>query len=244
MKIWAISDLHLGFSTGKWMDQFGEHWVGHHEKIERAWKERIEPGDLVLLPGDFSWAMKAVDVAVEFEWLDSLPGRKVLIKGNHDYWWPGSHKKLGEMLPEGIYAIKKRAVVVDGVPIIGVRGGDFLPWVAPGEEPAPGTFEKTFSTLQKERRELLQSIDYLAGIYEGDQRPIALFHYPPYRIGSSESVFTRILESRGCSHCLFGHLHTSTEWEKVFKGDSGGVSYRLVSCDYLDFKPVLIDERA
>ena len=78
--------------------------------------------------------MKAVDVAVELEWLNSLPGRKVLIKGNHDYWWPGSHKKLGEMLPEGIYAIKKRAVVVDGVPIIGVRGGDFLPWVAPGEE--------------------------------------------------------------------------------------------------------------
>ncbi len=243
MKIWAISDLHLGFSTGKWMDQFGEHWVGHHEKIEASWRERIGPDDLALLPGDFSWAMKAVDVAVEFEWLNSLPGRKVLIKGNHDYWWPGSHKKLGEMLPEGIYAIKKRAVVVDGVPIIGVRGGDFLPWVAPGEELVPEALEKTFSTLRKERRELLQSIDYLAGIYEGDQRPIALFHYPPYRIGSSESVFTRILESRGCSHCLFGHLHTSAEWEKVFKGDSGGVSYRLVSCDYLDFKPVLIDER-
>ena len=243
MKIWAISDLHLGFSTGKWMDQFGAHWVGHHEKIEAFWKERIGPDDLVLLSGDFSWAMKAVDVAVEFEWLNSLPGRKVLIKGNHDYWWPGSHKKLDEMLPGGIYAIKKRAVVVDGVPIIGVRGGDFLPWVALGEELAPGALERTFSTLQKERRELLQSIDYLAGIYEGSQRPIALFHYPPYRIGSSESVFTRILESRGCSHCLFGHLHTDAEWEKVFKGDSGGVSYRLVSCDYLDFKPVLIDER-
>ena len=95
MKIWAISDLHLGFSTGKWMDQFGEHWVWHHEKIEASWRERIGPDDLALLPGDFSWAMKAVDVAVEFEWLNSLPGRKVLIKGYHDYWWPGSHKKLG-----------------------------------------------------------------------------------------------------------------------------------------------------
>ena len=243
MKIWAISDLHLGFSTGKWMDQFGEHWVGHHRKVEAAWKERIDVEDLVLVPGDFSWAMKAVDVAVELEWLEQLPGKKILIKGNHDYWWPGSHKKLGELLPEGIYAIKKRAVVVDGVPIIGVRGGDFLPWVPPGEELAPEKLEKTFATLQKERRELLQSIEHLEEIYEGGERPIALFHYPPYRIGSSESVFTRILESRGCSHCLFGHLHTSPEWEKVFQGESGGVNYSLVSCDYLDFKPVLIDER-
>ena len=71
------------------MDQFGEHWKGHHEKVETAWRERIEPDDLVLLPGDFSWAMKAADVAVELDWLSVLPGKKVLTKGNHDYWWPG-----------------------------------------------------------------------------------------------------------------------------------------------------------
>ena len=85
MKIWAIADLHLGFSTGKWMDVFGDHWKDHHVKVERAWKERVEPDDVVLVAGDFSWAMKLGEAAVDFEWLATLPGRKVLIKGNHDY---------------------------------------------------------------------------------------------------------------------------------------------------------------
>ena len=115
-RIWAISDLHLGFSTGKWMDRFGDHWKGHHLKVESAWRERIEPGDLVLLPGDFSWAMKPGEVAEDFRWLAQLPGRKVLVKGNHDYWWPSSRKKLAEVLPDDVHALKKTAVVVDGVP--------------------------------------------------------------------------------------------------------------------------------
>ena len=241
-RIWAISDLHLGFSTGKWMDRFGDHWRDHHVKVETAWCERIEPHDLVLVPGDFSWAMKSSEVLEDFAWFDALPGRKVLIKGNHDYWWPGSKKKLAEILPDQVFALKKTAVVVDGVPIIGVRGGDFLPRVLAEDFDPDVACSKIDKDLDRERRELLFSVKHLEEIYSGDRRPICLFHYPPYRVGTNESAFTRIIESVGCSHCLFGHLHTAPEWERVFQGEKNGVEYRLVSCDALGFEPLLIDE--
>ncbi|MEM7231354.1 MAG: metallophosphoesterase [Planctomycetota bacterium] len=235
MKVWAISDLHLGFSTGKWMDRFGEHWLGHHEKVKAAWLERITAEDLVLLPGDFSWAMKPKQVAEELDWLAALPGRKVLLKGNHDYWWPGSQKKLEELLPEGIYAMKKRALVIDDLPIVGVRGGDFF--ARETEDP-----EKVQANLIRERHEFVQSVQHLDSIYEGDRAPIALFHYPPFRLGSSESFFTRMVEDLSCSYCLYGHLHNAAEWERSFRGEQRGVRYRLVSCDALNFEPMLLDE--
>lgn len=235
MKIWAIADLHLGFSTGKWMDPFGEHWKDHHLKVEAAWRDLVGPGDIVLMPGDFSWAMRSEEVAVDFRWLSGLPGRKVLIKGNHDYWWPGSHAKLAALLPPDVFAIKKRAIVIDGVPIIGVRGADFS--IREGETPP-----QVEARLVRERNELFQSIDDLVRSYDGDCPPIALFHYPPFPMGRSESLFTRILEDTGCRICLFGHLHTREEWQRVFQGEARGIRYRLVSCDSLDFRPLLVDE--
>jgi predicted phosphohydrolase len=235
MNIWAIGDLHLGFSTGKWMDIFGPRWEGHHLKVEAAWRDAVRPEDLVLMPGDFSWAMKPDQVAIDFRWLATLPGKKVLIKGNHDYWWPGSHAKLEALLPSNTTAIKKKAAVIDGIPIVGVRGADFA--IREGETP-PDVERK----LVRERNEFLQSIDDLARVYEGDRPPIALFHYPPYPMGGSESMFTRILEDIGAKLCVFGHLHTPEEWQRVFQGESRGVTYRLVSCDSLEFRPLLVDQ--
>lgn len=235
MHVWAIADLHLGFSTGKWMDVFGAHWKDHWVKVEAAWRERIGPEDLVLLPGDFSWAMKPDEVATDFRWLAALPGEKVLIKGNHDYWWPGSQSKLAAILPPGVHALKKRALVVRGVPIVGVRGADF--YIREGETP-----DVVAERLVRERGELLQSIADLARFPAGIRPPIALFHYPPFPVGRRESCFTRILEDLGCDVCLFGHLHTPGEWQRVFQGKLRGVEYRLVSCDSLDFKPVLVAE--
>jgi predicted phosphohydrolase len=235
MKIWAIADLHLGFSTGKWMDVFGEHWRGHHLKVEASWKELIEAQDIVLLPGDFSWAMKAEEAVVDLRWLAALPGRKVLIKGNHDYWWPGTNKKMNDILPPGVHAIKKKAITLDGVPIVGVRGGDFF--MRDSETP-----QEVEGRLKRERGELLQSIGDLERTGPGACRPIALFHYPPFPVGRSESFFTRIVEEAGCSTCLFGHLHSEPEWNRVFQGELRGVRYHLVSCDYLGFRPRLVAE--
>jgi len=235
MKIWAIADLHLGFSTGKWMDIFGEHWRGHHEKVGAAWRELVAPDDLVLLPGDFSWAMKPDEAVEDFRWLAALPGSKVLIKGNHDYWWPASHAKMAALLPPRVYAIKKRAVIVGGVPIIGVRGCDF--WSRDSE-----SAEVVSQHLARERNELLLSVADFERLGGGICPPIALFHYPPFPVGRSESAFTRIIEDAGCRLCLFGHLHTKPEWDRVFQGESRGIQYRLVSCDSLDFRPLLVGE--
>jgi hypothetical protein len=218
------------------MDIFGPQWKEHHLKVEEAWRRAIEPQDIVLMPGDFSWAMRPEEVEQDFRWLAALPGRKVLIKGNHDYWWPGSQKKLAAILPEGTYAIKKRALVIDGVPLVGVRGADFFP--REGE-----SFEEVESRLRRERHELIMSLDDLARLDRGNERPIALFHYPPFPIARSESFFTRMLEDAGCSLCLFGHLHTEAEWRRVFQGERRGVRYLLVSCDSLDFRPALVGER-
>ena len=235
MRIWAISDLHLGFSTGKWMDIFGEHWKDHHLKVEAGWRESVAPGDIVLLPGDLSWAMKPADVQPDLEWLERLPGSKVLIKGNHDYWWPSTRAKLRAILPPSVQAIKKRAIVIRGVPVVGVRGTDF----SPREDE---TIQEVERRLSRERDELLSSVEDLRRIYQGARAPICLFHYPPFPLGRSESAFTRIIEDAGCRHALYGHLHTQPEWDRVFQAERGGVRYRLVSCDALGFRPVLVDE--
>ncbi|MBI4603217.1 MAG: metallophosphoesterase [Planctomycetes bacterium] len=235
MRVWAISDLHLGFSTGKWMDVFGEHWKDHHLKVEAAWRAQVDAADIVLLPGDFSWAMKPRDVLEDLRWLAALPGRKVLIKGNHDYWWPGSHAKLKELLPPGVHAIKKRAIVIDGVAVIGVRGADFV--AREGETP-----RDVETRLVRERGELLQSIEDLARQGGAPRPPIALFHYPPFPVGRSESAFTRIIEDTGCHVCLFGHLHARGEWQRVFQGEARGVRYRLVSCDFLGYAPLPVED--
>lgn len=235
MRIWAISDLHLGFSTDKWMDVFGNHWKDHHVRVESSWRELVGAEDVVLVPGDLSWAMKPAEVEADLAWLAALPGEKVLVKGNHDYWWPASQAKLKALLPRGIHAIKKRAVVLRGVPIIGVRGPDFQ--LKEGETPAD-----LQSRLVRERGELLQSIEDLARQDGAARRPICLFHYPPFPLSSSESAFTRILEDIGCEHCLFGHLHTRADHSRAFQGERRGVRYHLVSCDYLEFRPRLIAE--
>jgi predicted phosphohydrolase len=241
MRVFAIADLHLGFSTGKWMDRFGDHWRGHADKVEDSWRKSVGASDLVLLPGDFSWAMKPEEVAVEMEWLAALPGRKVLVKGNHDYWWPKSQAKLDALLPEGVVALKKRAAVIDGLPIVGVRGGDFTIFEETPADEREAALARIDATLEREERELRASIDHLETLGGGSLPPVALFHYPPFPIGESESRFTRILETLGCSWCVFGHLHSEPEWNAVFQGDRGGVRYRLVACDALDFRLLELD---
>lgn len=235
MRIWAISDLHLGLSTQKWMDKFGDHWKDHHLKVGASWRERVAPEDLVLLPGDFSWAMTLEEAAPEFQWLGQLPGKKVLIKGNHDYWWSRSHAKMQAALPPQVYPLKKKALILDGAALVGVRGCDFFP--KEGEDPAAVAAE-----IERELREFSLSIQHLKTLGDYRHPPIALFHYPPFPMGACESPFTRMAEEAGCRVGIYGHLHSQEDWTRYFQGEFRGVHYQLVSCDFLDFAPVLISE--
>lgn len=234
MRIWAISDLHLGFSTGKWMDRFGPHWENHAGKIEAGWRESVSPDDLVLLAGDFSWAMKPEEARRDFLWLGALPGKKVLIKGNHDYWWPKTQARMAELLPPGTFAMKRKALAIDGVSLIGVRGADFV-------SPEELTPEKT-DELGREKKDLQLSIDHLKTLPCCGRPPIAIFHHPPFPLGQAESLFTKMVEEAGAKTCIYGHLHTPDDWEKTFQGELRGVTYRLTSADFLEFRPLLIEE--
>src|SRR5262249_47822628 len=113
MAVFAISDLHLGFAVDKPMDRFGPQWAGHPEKIERAWRERVAEGDTVLVCGDTSWALKLDDAAPDLAFVGRLPGRKLLIRGNHDYWW-GSLAKVRRSLPPGVDLLQNDARQIEG----------------------------------------------------------------------------------------------------------------------------------
>jgi len=233
MNVFAIADLHLGFSTGKWMDGFGDHWIDHASKVEHAWRRSVRDEDVVLLPGDLTWAMKPQEARRDLEWLAALPGQKVLSKGNHDYWWPKTRRKLDALLPEGVFAVRKRPLTLRGVPIVAVRGGDF--------EPRDGEpLEPVQARLEREERELERCLEQLAADPPGRVAPVAMFHYPPFPPGERESRFTHLLEEAGIGFCVFGHLHSEAEWMAVFQGAHRGIEYRLVACDALGFEPSLL----
>jgi len=257
MKIYAISDFHLSSSTpDKSMDVFGPHWIDHAEKISKAWKETVEENDLVLMPGDLSWAMKLGDVKSDLDFLAELPGRKILCKGNHDYWWT-SASKVRSILPDGIFIVNNDSVTLDGVAIAGtrlwldiemgpirlaMRDKDKLDpataiKVTPEKKSDPKKDEKIF------KRELNRLDMALKKIEKNSEMKIVLVHYPPLAIDLKETRASRLIKEAGIQHCVFGHLHNYLPRPGMsLIGAAHGVAYHLVSCDYLDFIPSLIAE--
>ena len=132
MRVFAISDLHLSNACDKPMDIFGGRWVGYTQKIEKAWNETVQKDDLVLIAGDISWAMKLEEAVPDLLWIDSLPGNKIIIKGNHEYWWK-SVSAVRQVLPASIQAIQNDAIKLDGLVICGTRGWD-IPEKSSSEE--------------------------------------------------------------------------------------------------------------
>ncbi len=235
MRIFGISDLHLSLGVDKPMDVFGGHWENHHLKIEQAWRERITSEDIVLCPGDTSWGMRPTEAALDLAWLSELPGQKILVKGNHDFWWPGTRKKLRELLPDSIHTLKKNALVLGGVGFIGVRGSDI-------RRPPDTSAEEHRASIEREITEFRTSILDLRQNHSGYERIIALFHYPPFEMDESPSVYSGMVEASGAELCVYGHLHTPEWCARGFEGMHNGVEYRLLSCDHLEFVPVLLRE--
>ena len=246
MRIWALADLHLSFAHPKPMDVFGERWRGHGARIEAAWRERVGPDDVVCLPGDLSWALRLPEAAGELAWLGGLPGRKVLVKGNHDYWWD-SVSKVRRALPEGAFALQNDALLLDGAGFAGARG-----WVDPSLDfrflgpPAAGETPDRLLGIRGEeedrklyRRELerleasLRALDPAAGLR------VALLHFPPTSPSLEATAVTELLERHRVDVAVFGHLHG--DGADAFRnpyGERGGVRYYLVSADFAGFAPV------
>lgn len=248
-KIWAIGDLHLSFGVPeKGMDLFGIQWKDHPEKIRTHWCDLIRAEDLVLLPGDISWAMKPEEAKVDLEWIHQLPGTKVMIRGNHDYWW-GSLNKVKQVLPPSIHAIQNNSMTWEGVGIAGARLWDtpeykFNEVIEYVERPKtssvepPNTEDEAARVFQRElgRFELsLQSLPKETSLR------LAMTHYPPIGLKLAPSEASALLEKHRINICVFGHLHSLKKGLKLF-GSARNVRYELTSCDYLDFSPLLIHE--
>ena len=188
MKIFAISDLHISTNTDKPMDVFGGNWVGYLDKIKADWMNKVTDDDLVLVGGDISWAMALEDAKKDIDTLQELKGKKILIKGNHDYWWSGIGK-VRDMLPENFYALQNDSIRFDGVVICGSRC-----WSVPGS-PDFNEQDKKIYLREIERLKLsLKNAEKLK--MEGDKL-IALIHYPPFNVHREDSGFTELFKEYG-----------------------------------------------
>jgi hypothetical protein len=248
ISIWAISDLHLSFGTkGKEMDIFGAAWKDHAAKIAADWDGRVGPDDLVLVAGDISWAMTLDMARADLEWLAARPGIKVIIRGNHDYWW-SSISKVRAALPQSVFAIQNDAFFSRGVAIAGTRLWDspeynFSPYIEMVGPALEG--QKSASTAENDNkifeRELGRLSLSLQAMNKEAKIKIAMTHYPPIGASLEPSRASQMLEQAHIQYAIFGHLHSLKQGVELF-GEKNGISYALSSCDYLGFRLLKVAE--
>lgn len=231
MSVFAIGDLHLPGHDQKPMDVFGAHWDRHFETISENWVRKIRPEDVVLIPGDISWAMQLSEAQDDLNAIGQLPGTKLLLRGNHDYWW-SSLAKLRAALPEGMHVIQNDAMKIGSHVFCGTRGWNF----PTQQQPLNTQDEKIY---QRELMRLRMSLDQAKKL-EGDDITVML-HFPPLFADGLSTAFTDILEEYAVDRVVYGHLH-GAGIKIGFEGEREGIRYHLVSCDALGFDPVQILE--
>ena len=234
MAVFTIGDLHLSFGTDKPMDIFG--WGNHSEKIKQNWIENVKNQDTVIIPGDFSWAMTLEESYQDFQFLNSLPGTKILAKGNHDYWW-NTLAKMTKFLHENNFQkidfLQNNSYLIDDKIIVGTRG-----WATNG-----WNSEDNYKILKRENERLKLSIEDGLKKFGKDKEIICFLHYPPFFKENvpDEIDFVKTMKKYGIHRCIYAHLHGESHRE-AFEGVLEGIDFALVSCDYLDFKLKLICE--
>ena len=228
MSIYVIGDLHLSFGMNKPMDIFGVNWEDHYKKIENDWLNKVNDNDLVVLPGDFSWAMDLNDTIEDFKYLSKLPGKKLLLKGNHDYWW-GTLKKMKEFMEannfKDIDFIQNNSFLFDDKIIVGTRG-----WIYDNKL-------ENIKILKREKIRLEMSFNDAIHKYGNDKEIIVFMHYPPF---GKENIpleydLKEVLKNYNVKKCFYGHLHGESCLDAT-QGDIDNITYKLISSDYLDFK--------
>ncbi len=219
MKIYAISDLHLSVNNPKPMDIFGPTWDNYVEKIFEDWRQKVTNDDVVLLCGDFSWAMKIDEVVADFNLLKDLPGRKVIIRGNHDYWWK-SITAVRNILPPNFYAIQNDAVKFENVVFCGTRFWNFVDSKSSSDD---------VKIYNRELIRLRLTLDSALKLKTDGDKLICMLHYPPYTIKEEDNEVTAIMEEYGVDAVVYGHIHAFLKQNLVLK--KGCATYYLTSCD-------------
>lgn len=227
--IWSIGDLHFDYTKDKAMDIFGVNWINHEDKIIDFWENNVSDNDLVLVPGDISWALKLEDGLVDLNRIDALPGMKCFVKGNHDYWW-GTKAKLEQLNLKSIHFIYNDAFKYKNYIICGTRG-----WIPKDSEIFTDDDLKVFS---RELNRLKLSLEYYKDRDEYDK--IVIIHYPPFGYDRLPNEFLELMAEYKVKYCLYGHLHSEGH-VYVVEGDFFDINVRCVSSDYLDFKLLNIE---
>lgn len=236
MSIYAIADLHLSFSVEKPMDIYGGEWINHTEKLKKNWESVITEKDTVILPGDTSWALRMEDAMTDLAWIAELPGKKVLIKGNHDLWW-NSVGKLNRF-NETMLFLQNSFYEAEGYAICGTRG-----WICPGDDDFTVHDQKIY---QRELGRLKLSLEAAAKAgygkrYNGTSGGIiGVLHFPPASDKLMGSGFIELFEEYGVEKVVYGHLHGRDAYGNGLKGIKNLIKYILVSIDYLKCMPVKI----
>lgn len=232
MKIFAIADLHLGFSVQKPMAIFGAHWENHWDKIKAYWESHISEEDTILIPGDISWAMRLHEAQDDLKWLEALPGKKVCIRGNHDYWWDRPTKLNNAY--HNITFLQSTAYFIEDLAICGTRG-----WECHPKEEADEEAER-MRMVEREVSRLKLSLD--AAKKAGASKIWVMLHYPPTAGNIASSPFTELMKQYPVTRVIYGHLHDEASWQMGLQGEHEGINYQLVSADYLAFRPLMIEE--
>ena len=239
MAIYVIADLHLSLSVNKPMDVFGGKWHRYTERLQENWQSTVTPEDWVIIPGDISWGMNFREIKKDFEFLNSLNGRKIIIKGNHDYWW-ATMKKMSEFITEnGFHTINflhNNSYIIEDKIICGTRG-----WLMTGvDEPDPlgGSQDNPDDVdlvMARERQRLLVSIQDGRKRTKNGEELLAFIHYPPIYGNSICEPILEVLVEQQVKKCYYGHIHTVSE--KKLAQSYGGVEFELIAGDHLGFTP-------
>lgn len=246
--VYAISDLHLSLQVNKSMDVFGNRWTNYVEKIYKNWQKIVNRDDLVLIPGDISWAMKLNETYKDFEFIDSLNGTKLIIRGNHDYWWC-TLKKIKKYASDNSFStlnfLHNDSFVwsfndnskYDYIVISGTRGWSFS---QKNGEHDQKILKHELQRLETSLKSAKANVEMLGKNGTDAQKihQLVMMHYPPID-ATRESDFLKIIKKYSLNHCVYGHLHESS-YQKAIEGFVSGVNFNLVSCDYLNFEPFIV----
>ena len=228
MSLFVIGDLHLSLGEDKPMDVFSG-WNDYVQRLENNWRRLITDDDTVVIAGDISWAMKLEETLTDIRFIHSLPGKKLLLKGNHDYWW-ATKKKMDEFISvnhlDSLSILFNNAFRVGEYAVCGTRG-----WFLENEAP------EDIKVLNREVGRLKMSLEQAKKL---GGEPVVFLHYPPYYRGLECSEMMDVLLEYGVKKCYYGHIHGKKNFRLAFEGEYRGINFRLISGDKVEFVPVLV----
>ena len=228
MSLFVIADLHLSLSANKPMDVF-HGWSDYVERLKTNWDNIVKPDDVVVIAGDISWAMKLEDTYEDFKFINERQGKKLFMKGNHDYWWTTKNKMVNYLKEKGfdtIEIVHNSAYIHENIGVCGTRG-----WMYN-------------SVSEEDKKIILREVGRLKASLEvavkAEARPVAFLHYPPVYGDFVSEEMMNTLKAYGVKDCYYGHIHNSAAAKKAVIGEYDGIRMHLISCDTIGFCPVLV----